>query len=290
MSTLLENLKIKYENDKLFRNRDGTETYYEMYGCGSNLTIVNNFFIISPIWKNFTKELSKKNLILTYDLRNQGASTPSFSKINFSSYVEDLKELLDGLGITSTYLLGSSTSTLICRDFAIAYPEMVKGLVLTSPLFCPYGTKRRRYLTKSWINTLEKSGVKGLFEHIYPLVYSDRTIENGGTPAYLSLKERFLALNSYEQVKYSLDASLETNDDPIKLKQIMSPTLLLAGEADFLTCKSSLEASSKLIDNSQVEILDYSGHIPYFEATTNFELVIQKFIDSIEGKGNDANS
>ena len=98
-----------------------------------------------------------------------------------------------------------------------------------SPLFCPYGSRRRRYLTRSWLQTLEASGVKGLFDLIYPLVYSDRTIEGGGSATYLALRERFLALNSLEQLRIFLNASLTTEDAPAKLQGIRAPTLLLRG-------------------------------------------------------------
>jgi len=136
--------------------------------------------------------------------------------------------------------------------------------------------------TPCWLNTLASGGVKALFAHIYPLVYSDRTIENGGSPAYLALRERFLALNSYEQVHQNLSASLTSDDDPKKLERIVCPTLLLAGEADFLTCPSSLAAACRLLPAGGMQILDFSGHIPYFEATAAFEAAVQSFIDAAE--------
>ena len=219
---------------------------------------------------------------MTYDLRNQGASTPAIEELTYESHIEDLLSFLDFLEVEKTYLLGSSTSTLICRDFAITYPERVKGLILVSPLFCPYGSRRRKYLTKSWLNSLHQGGPKALFDHIYPLVYSDRVIENGGSPAYLSLREKFLAMNSYEQVRLNLNVSLTTDDDPRKLKKITCPTLLLAGEADFLASKSSLDATSKLIPKARIEILNFAGHIPYFEATAAFEYAVQSFMNEVE--------
>lgn len=285
MSSILEKLEMSYADQDLFKRPDGVKIYWENFGTGPNLTIVNNFFIISPLWRNFTRSLSEKNSILTYDLRNQGASTPAVEELTYESHIDDLLNLLDALEVEKTYLMGSSTSTLICRDFAIAYPERVKGLILVSPLFCPYGSRRRKYLTKSWLNSLCQGGVKSLFDHIYPLVYSDRAIENGGSPTYLSLRERFLAMNSYEQIRLNLNVSLSTDDNPKKLSKITCPTLLLAGDADFLASRSSLDAICKLIPRARIEILDFAGHIPYFEATTAFEYAVQNLINEIEAEG-----
>src|SRR5687767_13361030 len=163
----IDGFDLKY-GDNLLPNPGGGELYYEQRGQGPRLTIINNFFIISPLWRNFTTRLVQRNHILTYDLRNQGASTSVEPELRFESHIDDLAFLLDTLQVERTYLLGTSTSTLICRDFALAHPDRVKGLILVGPLFCPYGSRRRKYLTQSWLNSLETGGTKALFSHIYP--------------------------------------------------------------------------------------------------------------------------
>jgi 3-oxoadipate enol-lactonase len=279
----IENLDLKYADQQRAKLPNGLEVYYEIYGNlhGPTITIVNNFFLISPLWKNFTKELAKSYRIMTYDLRNQGATSMVEGDIEFSSLIEDLNELLNYLNIERTSLVGTSTSTLICRDFALKYPEKVEGLALVGPLFCPYGSRRRKFLTKSWINSLENGGAENLFAHIYPLIYGDMTIENGGSAAYLALKERFVAINSEDQIKRFLKSSLTTEDTPDKLQKIHAPTLLMAGEADFINCRTSLEASAKLMPHAIVKEIEYCGHIPYFESNYLFELHIGEFVKSI---------
>jgi 3-oxoadipate enol-lactonase len=280
----VEATDLKYGDHQLHRGPDGVEIYYELRGQGPPLTIVNNFFIISPLWRNFTQRLAKHSRILTYDLRNQGASSLAGETLQFSSHVQDLTDLLDALEIPATYLLGTSISTLICRDFALAHPHRVLGMVLVGPVFCPFGSKRRKYLTKSWLNSLENGGPGALFDHIYPLIYNDRTIENGGTPTYLAIRERFLALNSHEQVRKNLAASLTTDDDPAKLRQVRCPTLILAGDGDFLSSPTSLEATSKIMPDARVEVINFAGHVPYFEATTAFEASVGDFIAETEAR------
>src|SRR3954447_2355940 len=54
-----------------------------------------------------------------------------------------------------------------------------------SSRFDPFGDKRRKHLTKSWLQSLSAGGPPGLFDHIYPLAYYDRTIESGGTATHL---------------------------------------------------------------------------------------------------------
>jgi pimeloyl-ACP methyl ester carboxylesterase len=275
---------LKHGDRKKIQGAEGVELAYELRGQGPNLTFVNNFFITYRLWRNFTNQLVQKNRILTYDLRNQGASSPAGDKLRFSDHVQDLANLLDSLGIEKTYLLGTSTATLICRDFALAYPQRVLGLILVGLVFCPFGSRRRKYMTKSWLTSLNNGGPAAFFDHIYPLIYSDRTIENGGTPTYQAMRERFLAMNNQEQMRVNLEASLTADDTPSKLRQIACPTLILAGDGDFVSSVSSMEAAAKLLPQGRLEMLNFAGHVPYFEATTAFESSVQKFITEQEAR------
>lgn len=272
---------LRYGTDR-FATKDGVELYFETRGSGPPLVIINNFFIIAPLWRNFTKLLEKSHTIISFDLRNQGASSQVNGEISFSSLVSDVGAVLDHLKLPSVYLVATSTSTLIARDFALANPQRVKGMALVGPLFCPYGSRRRKFLTKSWLTSLDRGGVAGLFEHIFPLIYSDRTIESGGSPAYLALRERFTAVNSQHQLEQFLRASLTTDDDPGKLRRLEMPVKLIAGEADFLQSPSSLAASTGLLPSGQLEVIPHAGHVPYFEATEAFERSVSAFIAGVE--------
>jgi pimeloyl-ACP methyl ester carboxylesterase len=209
-------------------------------------------------------------------------------KLRFSDHVKDLANLLDSLGIEKTYLLGVSTSTLICLDFALAYPERVQGLILASLVYCPFGSRRRRYMTKSWLTSLKNGGPGAFFDHLYPQIYSDHTIEKGGTATYLAMRERFLAMNNHEQMLVNLQAylqgSLTSEDNPSKLRQLACPTLILGGDNDYMSSVSTMEAAAKLIPQARLEILTLAGHVPYFEANAAFESSVQKFITEQEAR------
>lgn len=282
---VIEAYDLAYGDHELHRLAGGGELYYEQRGEGPDLCIVNNMYVVSPAWRNFTQRLVTRNRILTYDLRNQGASSRVEGDFGFEDHVADLLSLLDALEIERTYLLGTSISTLICRDFAIAHPERVKGLVIFGPVFNPLGSRRRKHLTRSWLASLEHGGPAALFNHFYPLVFSDHTIEDGGSATYLALRERFLALNSKEQLRQNLTASLSTGDDAASLKLVECPVLLAAGESDFLSSHSSLEATARLFGRARAAVIPFAGHVPYFEATDSFEELVQGFIDEAEGEG-----
>ncbi|MEU4318382.1 alpha/beta hydrolase [Nocardia fluminea] len=261
---------------------EGVHIYYERYGIDSPTTVVliPNLFLIAPLWRNFTTELATKYSIVSYDLRNKGASTQVDGVVDFQQHIHDLRAVLTHLGVERPYLVASSDSTLLAREYALAYPDEVGGLGLYGPVFNAIGGRRRKRLIQSWLSTVTRVGPTALFNEMYPLIYSHHTVEYGGSPAYLALKERFIALSSQQQLTTNLETSLTVDDDPDKLRRITAPVLLSAGENDFQTSEGMMREIAAIMPDARVETIPHSGHAPYFEATAEFEASIDRFVQS----------
>lgn len=264
------------------RISEDCELYYELEGEGPCITFVSTIYVVSTAWRNFTRSIAADNRLLTYDLRNQGAS--SGPATGFEQHLTDLRCLLDHLEIDRTYLVGSSISTVICRDFAVQYPQRVSGLILVGPPFSPWGSSRRRRIMKSWLSALESGGPKQLFDAMYPLVFGDRSQAVGGSATYIALRERFLAVNSVAQLRANLTDALKTTSDAEVLPQVSAPTLLLAGDDDFCVSPSALRAVADLMPNARAEVYDDCGHLPFFESTHRFEQSVRAFVASVEAR------
>jgi 3-oxoadipate enol-lactonase len=282
----IESYDIDYDYGQLVEMSDGAKLYYEIRGPAGAPAIlfVNNYFIISPLWRNFTARLAERFRVVVYDLRNQGASTRAKGDLGFDTHVADLMELIDRLELGQVYLVGTSVSTLITLDCAVTAPEKVRGLISVGPMFNPFGGRRRKYVVKSWIHAVETGGIRALFDNIYPLIYSDRTVEAGGSAAYLTLRERFLAVNSPAQAGKNLRASLTTKDDWRKLTRVACPTLLMAGDQDFYTSPGTLAELARVIPDARYVVVPSVGHLPYFEATEEFERLVGEFMTDVESR------
>lgn len=273
-------LDARYTDNPLLRCDNGIELYYEMRGeSGPAITMVNNLCLISPLWRNFTPTLPQRNRVLSYDLRNQGASSGGFSEVQWSEHIDDLRALLDGLGIERTMLLGTSMSCLLCRDFALAYPDRVEGLVLVGPAFSPYGDRRRRAVTRTWINALESSGTEAMWDELYAHVFAEPFMEAGGAPLYLGLRELFTSLFAIEPLKANLESTFQASGDPELLADLTCPTLLLVGEADFVWTPSGVRQAQSLAPTMRSSVIPGAGHLPYLEDPASFEEIVQAFIE-----------
>lgn len=109
---------------------NGAELYYEVKGEGHPLLLLHAGVADSRMWDDQFDVFAEKYRVVRFDYRGFGRSTmPAGSFSN----VEDVRALLDFLGIDSSYIIGVSFGGLIGLDFTLAYPERVKALILGAP-------------------------------------------------------------------------------------------------------------------------------------------------------------
>ncbi|WP_051153387.1 alpha/beta fold hydrolase [Nocardia niigatensis] len=278
----VDELDFGYGSGNRLEMADGAVLYYEQYGAesGRDLVFLNNYFIVAPLWKNFSAELAKQYRVVAYDLRNQGEST-AYEEVSYDSHLEDLRTLITELGVERPILVATSDSTLLAREFALRYPEMVGGLALFGPVFNAVGGRRRKRLMQSWRTGLTEVGFTYLYDIVYPLIYSHYTTEYGGSAAYLALKERYMTHCRHEQLIANLSAALTVDDDPARLRELRCPVLLAAGEHDFQATPPMLRELAELIPDARVETIPTAGHAVFFETTAEFEATIARFVESI---------
>lgn len=277
MSTA-QSIDVRYLGHNALAMPDGAEIYYEVRGDGPPVAFINNFYILSPVWRNFTEKIAGTIQMVTYDLRNQGASYAGDATVDFTTHVDDLARLLDHVGVEKTFLVGTSISTLIARGFAIRHPDRVRGLVLVGPAFSPYGSFRRQLISRSWLSSLNAGGTRQLFDALYPLVFSDQTVNAGGRATYHALRETFLALLPELSIRQNLTASLEVEDDPDDLRGLEVPVKVIIGDGEFMWSASMVDEFRRLVPHGQVSVLPRAGHVPFFDEPDAFQRELAQFV------------
>lgn len=273
---------LRYERSERCPTSSGGELYFESYGEGPPLVFLNNFFIIAPAWRNFTTQLREECTIVAYDLQNQGASSQPGASFPFSGHADDVADLLDLLQLEDAYLVGTSISTLIARDIALRHSNRVRGLVLMGPIYSPYGPLRFRLLIKDWRARLATSGPASLFNYLYPMVFSDRAIGEGGRATYLGLRERFLALNSEEQIEACLEGAAGAEQAADGTAVLPQPMLLMIGDGDAFWSASTLGAACDAQPSAAGVVIPDAGHLPFAEQTGAFESAVLDFVRTTE--------
>ncbi len=108
----------------------GGQLYYEEAGAGQTLAFIPAQVADLHIWDSQVPSFSQNYRVIRYDLRGHGLSKTE--PITYSP-VSDLNDLLCQLNVEKAVLFSLGFSASIAMDYALAYPDMVSGLILVSP-------------------------------------------------------------------------------------------------------------------------------------------------------------
>lgn len=116
-----------------------TGLFYEASGSGEPVVLIHAFSLDRRMWAPQVAAFQDRFRVIRYDLRGHGRSVaPTEPYTGF----DDLRSLLDTLGITRASLVGLSAGSELAINFAIAYPERVTRLVLAAPGLGGYAAPR----------------------------------------------------------------------------------------------------------------------------------------------------
>jgi pimeloyl-ACP methyl ester carboxylesterase len=111
---------------------NGAQIAYEVIGSGPAVTLVHAGIADRRMWRDTVPALAHEFTVLTYDQRGFGESTlPSGP----AAYTDDLRALLDHVGLEQTAVVGASMGGRAALELALIAPDRVTKLILVgSPL------------------------------------------------------------------------------------------------------------------------------------------------------------
>ncbi|MEO8400524.1 MAG: alpha/beta fold hydrolase [Gammaproteobacteria bacterium] len=276
----------------------GTELYFDI--AGMQLEPKGKEFIERPVifmlhggpggdhlrFKQHSLELQDVAQLVFIDHRGCGRSKKTKqSDYTLENNIEDIEELRKHLGLEKICILGTSYGGMVAQGYAIRYPKHVAKLILvaTSPSH-RFSTDAKRILhergtTKQiemceylWAGNFKNSKhVNDFFKHLESL-YS--------TTAKKNRKMNFSKSNtiwSFEALNEGFGGFLRKFDFIPTLKKISCPTLILAGQEDWICPPSQSKIIAQHIRHSELKIFKNCGHAisvdahdKYIKATKNF--------------------
>ena len=118
------------EVDTGYVDVEGARLYYEVAGQGDPVILIHGGFLDRRMWDGQFETFARSHRVIRYDVRAHGLSRTD--SVPFSDH-EDLHDLMAALEIPRATLVGLSMGGQISIDFALAYPEMARALVLVGP-------------------------------------------------------------------------------------------------------------------------------------------------------------
>ena len=248
--------------------------YYELLGEGEPLLLIPGLGVTAAVWEPIVPELADHFSLILVDNRGMGRSVPKRQPTTLGDFCSDLVELLDHLQVERSHVLGLSLGGVIAHRFAVDHATRVNRLVLASctDKFTPYlrhvalllGQTLRRLRSTAFAQTMEVMGTSPVYLDAQPDLVEQRVKEKCAQnipPRAIGRQLRCLASSEVE------------NQDPIT-----APTLVIAGEHDFLIPNCYAKEMASRIPGSRFVMIPGGGHNPLVECPDEVLPLITDFL------------
>ncbi|WP_338250652.1 alpha/beta fold hydrolase [Dictyobacter halimunensis] len=252
---------------------DSIQLHYTRKGSGTKtLVLVHGWQVSSAVWNLVADELSRKYQLIIVDLRGAGASNAAPGPYTVEQHSEDLFNLVQSLELKNFVLVGHSMGGAIAQRFAADHCELLVGLIV--------------------IASVPASGLElpADFQAFFRSAAGNRSQTEALWKVFIAnplAAETFtMLLDSSMTVKP--EACLESFDSWRQLnfadevKRIMTPTLVIAPEADNpMTPDFLREKIVALIPNSRLRVIEKTSHYAQLEQPQELGKLITHFVDEL---------
>lgn len=248
---------------------NGIEVYYEVHGDGPALVLAHGGGGSHLSWWQNVPVMARRFRCVTFDHRGFGASRDVIDGPGPNAFVEDLRELLDHLGIKRAALAGQSMGGWTVLGFAAAYPDRVSALTLCDT---HAGMDDREVaLEQAKLRDLNAGGLANILTRAYAADFPARD------PVRCFLYQQISGLNTHVPANLlPLLLKLKNRFEPIVDWRI--PTLLLVGAEDSIVPPPVMEIMAQRIPQARFVTVSGAGHSVYFERPDEFNRIVMDFL------------
>ena len=258
---------------------DGVRIAYQVSGEGPALVFCHAMANDHRMYDRHRDLFSASYTFITFAQRGSGNSEhPPFEQGHSSPYTietfgEDLKAVLDALGIERARVLGFSMGAVAALSFSSRWPNRVEQLILVSAMASrlPQPIIDRARLVEK---ILDEKGLKETYDFYFSgSLFEGLSEENDIHEAIALAREKATPHGFKGCFRVTIDRPSMVD----KLCVIQCPTLILVGENDthYLAEAKLLEKS---ISNAKRVVMPGVGHPMAAQDPTAFEAEIMAFI------------
>ena len=280
----------------------GTEIYFDV--AGMQYAPIKNGFEDRPVlfllhggpggdhlrFKQHSLELQDIAQLVFIDHRGCGRSKKTKqSDYTLENNIEDTEALRKHLGLDKICILGGSYGGMVAQGYAIRYPKHVSKLILsvTAPSYHFAETAKRNLQERGnakqiaitehlWNGTFKNhKHVMEFFkemEMLYSTTASKRTKKITNKPPQ--------TIWSHEALNEGFNGKFKKFNFIPHLNKITCPTLILAGDSDWICDPSQSKIMAKHIRNSKLKIFKNCGHAIAVDAHAEYIKNVKRFLKS----------
>lgn len=251
-------------------------------GEGPVIILVHGFGCDKTMWRHVLPDLARDHRVITYDLTGFGAS--DLSAYDFERYgtldthVDDLVEIMDAKGVETAALVGHSISGNMVMLAAERLGPRVRGVIMVSPSPRFIDDPATGYHGGFSVEDIEgllsfmEENHLGWSEQMAPTIAG----QAAGMPEASKLTQSFCQTDP--RIARHFGRITFHTDQRAALSRAACPSLILHCTNDTLVPNAVAEWMQSNIPNSEIAMMDVTGHCPHMTAPDRTISAVRGFL------------
>ncbi len=259
-----------------FANVNGTRLHYEVTGSGAPVVLIHGLCLDLRMWDYQIPALAERYRVVRYDVRGFGKSDrPSGAAFR---HADDLRALLDDLGIGAAHIVGLSMGGRIALHHALLYPQQTLSLTLVDSALDGYDW------SEEWIASLDAIEERARADG--PAAANAMWLEHEIFTAARTNPECSAKLmqivNDCSGQNWIDETPVQGIDPPgaHRLAEISVPCLIVLGENDLPDFRRIADTLAAGIPHAKRTAIADAGHMSNMEQPRAFNALLLEFLQA----------
>jgi sigma-B regulation protein RsbQ len=259
---------VSRNNVKVLGSGKRTLMFAHGYGCDQNM------------WRQVVPSFVGEYKIILFDYVGSGYSDVSaFDRTRYSTlrgYADDVIDILDEVGVQHVNFVGHSVSSMIGALAAIQRPELFETITMIGPSPC--------YINQGeYVGGFERSDIDSLLDSLesnhvaWSASMAPVIMGNQESPEFAAeLEASFCRMDPVLAQHFARVTFL--SDNRKDLPNLRVRTLILQCQKDVIAGADVGKYVNACLPNSQLVLMDATGHCPHMSAPLKVVQELQKFL------------
>ena len=253
---------------------NGIDLYYEAHGSGPPLVFAHGSGGNHLSWWRQVPFFSTRYTCITFDHRSFGQSRDDGDESQGRrAFADDLKGLLDDLGIDRVAIVAHSMGGRTGVGFALRNPGRVAGLVLSGSNGGSVNDESRGLWTERQERNKSLRG-KGTVLGLSPAFAA-------ANPEHTFLYRQILRLNPRHEPDFLAVPADYRGSTHERLAESRVPILYIVGDEDVLAPPRTIEIAASQVPQARLVRVPGAGHAVYYEQPERFNREVLAFLDEV---------
>ena len=264
---------------------DGVNLFYEVTGEGFPLVWAHEFAGDYRSWEAQVRYFSRRYRVITYNARGYPPSdVPSdVSAYSQAQAVEDLRALLQHLGVQQAHVGGLSMGGSLALHFGLTHPQLCRSLIVAAAGSGSANTERWQQEAEANARRFETEGMNRVADD-YATGPARVQFQRKDPKGWAEFRDALAGHSSVGSAQTFRGVQLKRPsifDLKERMHQLLAPTLIMIGDEDE-PCVDPAVFMKRNIPGAGLAVLPQSGHTINLEEPDLFNRTVLDFLIAVE--------